>query len=190
MRRLKQDAELVREARDGQLSAYDQLVRSWSARLLAYISARVRCEHTAEELAQETFLRAHRSLATLARPEKFGSWLLSIAHRLVLDWSKAKVRTEVSYDRLAGDQRRGLEVDQSQLEPETQLNMVQQGEFLKIEIDELPVELREVLLIYYYDQVTYKQLAEMLGVSVSTVNLRLAKARALLRSRISIGGEA
>jgi RNA polymerase sigma-70 factor (ECF subfamily) len=52
-------------------------------------------------------------------------------------------------------------------------------------IDELPVAYREVLLLYYYDDVTYQQLADMLSVSRATINLRLSKARAMLRNALS-----
>ncbi len=51
-------------------------------------------------------------------------------------------------------------------------------------VAELPEELREVLLVYYYEDVTYQELAEMLGVSSATVNARLTKARAMLREKL------
>ena len=52
----------------------------------------------------------------------------------------------------------------------------------------LPKALREVILLYYYDDVTYKQMAEMLDVSAATINARLTKARAILREKLAALG--
>ena len=88
------DGKLVHQTLDGQQSAFDQLVDRWSARLFSYVRMRVRNEHVSEDIAQESFLKAYRSLASLADQEKFGSWLLSIAHRLIIDWSRRNATSE------------------------------------------------------------------------------------------------
>jgi RNA polymerase sigma-70 factor (ECF subfamily) len=59
---------------------------------------------------------------------------------------------------------------------------------LLAEVEALPEEYRTVIMLYYYDDVTYRDIAGMLGVSAATVNLRLTKARALLRRRLSASG--
>src|SRR5207245_11763611 len=56
---------------------------------------------------------------------------------------------------------------------------------LMAEVEALPEDYREVLMLYYYEDVTYRDLAQLLGVSVATINARLTKARALLRERLS-----
>jgi RNA polymerase sigma-70 factor (ECF subfamily) len=53
------------------------------------------------------------------------------------------------------------------------------------EVEALPDEYREALMMYYYEDVTYQELADALGVSAATINARLTKARALLRQRLS-----
>ena len=52
-------------------------------------------------------------------------------------------------------------------------------------MEALPEEYREVVMLYYYEDVTYRDLAQLLGVSAATINARLTKARALLRERLS-----
>ncbi|MEM7478844.1 MAG: sigma factor, partial [Planctomycetota bacterium] len=69
------DAQLVQEAQQGQVSAYEELVRRWAARLLAYLRSIVRDADVAEDLAQDCLLRAYKQLASLQDAEKFGSWL-------------------------------------------------------------------------------------------------------------------
>jgi RNA polymerase sigma-70 factor (ECF subfamily) len=178
------DADLVRQAQQGNTASYGELVRRWSARIVGFCHAKVG-PTPAEDLAQETLLRGFRALSTLTDPERFGAWLRGIATRVCLDWLKAKVRHDTRFESPDGDG--GLEsfVADPALPPgdaaEAQDDLAQ----LMREVQRLPEEYREVLMIYYYDEPTYAQLAEMLEVSPATINARLTKARQLLRQRLS-----
>jgi RNA polymerase sigma-70 factor, ECF subfamily len=178
------DGELVRRALAGQAQAYEELVRRWTGRILAVCHARVRHADVAEDLAQETLLRGYRALASLAEPDKFGPWLCGIANHACLDWLKARERSQIPFsvldatrtvDDLIGSDPRA---DGFALDREEELGR------LMAAVDELPDDFREVVLLYYYDDVTYRDLAEMLGVSAATINARLTKARMLLRERL------
>ncbi len=175
----KTDADLVREALSGRTGAYAMLVHRWSARVLAVCHGRVGNASTAEDLAQETLLRALRSLGSIREPERFGSWICGIATRTCLDWLKSKQRTEVSIDHLEA---------QAGENPSHAESVDDSWDLLNQEIERLPVECREVLMLYYYSESTYQELADMLEVSAATVNARLTKARKLLRYRLSEAG--
>ncbi len=178
------DSELVRLAQAGQSSGYEELARRWSARVLALCHAKVRSAHTAEELAQEALLRGLRSLATLHEPAKFGAWLCGIATRCCLDWLKCGQARQVSLDALSENYTfRGLA--HSAAGPDDALERSDDQSRLVAEIATLPEPYREVILMYYYDDVSYQDVALALGVSTATVNARLTKARALLRERLS-----
>ena len=181
------DGHLVSKAVAGDVAAYETLVCRWSARLIAYLRARVHRDDVAEDLAQEVLLRGYRKLRTLKSPDRFGSWLLSIAHAAALDWLKAKARSEVSFEDVSGRSRGGL-TDGSPAPDELQLAN-ERRELLIESVQSLPEPLREVLLIYYYDEVTYQEMADMLGVSTATINARLTKARATLRRILVAAGE-
>lgn len=176
------DAELVRLARDGHSTAFEQLTRRWAARVLAVCRARVNQSTAAEDLAQEALLRGFEHLDSLAQPEKFGPWLRGIAVRVCLDWlhDRAAARVKLaSQDDSYFDATDGAETPSQQVEREDS------RERLMTEIDALPDELRETVLLYYFDDVTYVDLADLLGVSRATVNARLAKARELLARRLA-----
>jgi RNA polymerase sigma-70 factor, ECF subfamily len=178
------DSDLVRLAQGGQLAAYEELVRRWSARVLAVCHAKVRSEHTAEDLAQEALLRGLRALATLEDPAKFGPWLCGIASRVCLDWLKSGQARQVSLDALADGQGERWVAQDGQSPDEAAARADDQRRLLA-EVATLPEPYREVILLYYYDDVTYHDVAALLGVSAATVNARLTKARALLRERLS-----
>ncbi len=175
----KTDADLVREALSGRTGAYAMLVHRWSARVLAVCHGRVGNASTAEDLAQETLLRALRSLGSIREPERFGSWICGIATRTCLDWLKSKQRTEVLIDILEAPAAEVPSHGESSNDSWDQLHQ---------EIEQLPAEYREVLMLYYYSESTYQELGEMLEVSAATINARLTKARKLLRHRLSEAG--
>lgn len=178
------DGELVRLALAGGPTAYEELVRRWAGRVLALCHARVRSAHLAEDLAQESLMRAYRALGTLAEPEKFGSWVRGIAVRACLDWLKSRQATLVSFTSL-GESARAEDVLDGEATADATLEHDDEIQRLLAAVDNLPPELREVVMLYYYNDLTYHDLAGMLGISSATVNARLTRARALLRSRLS-----
>lgn len=179
------DGELVRQSLDGRTEARNQLVHRWAARILALCHHQVRCRQTAEDLAQESLLRAFRALDSLAEPEKFGPWLRGIAQRVCLDWHKSKASRQVDLGSLALDGDPEQILANSEESPDEALDRRHQHGRLLAAVNELPQECREVILLYYYQDVTYRELAQQLGTSTATVNARLTKARALLRERLS-----
>jgi RNA polymerase sigma-70 factor (ECF subfamily) len=179
------DAELVRQVLAGRTEAYAELARGWAARVMALCHARVRRADVADDLAQETLLRGFRALPSLAEPERFGPWLCGIASRVCLDWLKSKQNSQVTFSAL--DHVRHLDDVVGAFQPSAgevagHTDEVRQ---LMTAIAELPEECRTVILLYYYEDVTYQDLARTLGVSAATVNARLTRARALLRARLA-----
>jgi RNA polymerase sigma-70 factor (ECF subfamily) len=186
---LKTDGELVRQVLAGERcaesvrSAEGDLVRRWSARILAFCHARVGNHHAAEDLAQEALLRGLRGLKTLQAPEHFGTWLCAIAVRVCLDWRKAKQSSQVPFSVL--DAGGGLaELATAAGSAEERIDHQDDVRRLLEEVQSLSETHREILMLYYYQDVTYQELAEMLGVSAATVNARLTQARAILRERL------
>jgi RNA polymerase sigma-70 factor (ECF subfamily) len=178
------DAELVRQAGNGRPDAYGELARRWSPRVMAVCHARVRCQTSAADLAQETLLRGFRDLVTLKSPEKFGAWLRGIAHRVCLDWLKSKQQSQVPFTRLASDGHpdellaRGDDVGAA-------VDQADEVNRLMAEVESLSENHREVLMLFYYGEMSYRDMAELLGVSTATINARLSDARELLRERLA-----
>jgi RNA polymerase sigma factor (sigma-70 family) len=170
------DGELVRDILAGDVGAYEPLVRRWTPRVMAVCHARVRRADVAEDLAQETLLRGLRALHTLSDPEKFGPWLCGIAVRTCLDWLKASARSEVSLSTVEDSGRDALSND----EPGRRDELAR----VVAEVEKLPLPYRQVLMQFYYEDCSYKQIATLLGVSPATVNMRLTKARQMLRERL------
>ena len=175
------DGELVREARAGNCASYEELVRRWFARIAGFFHAKTGCPHIAEDLAQEVMIRGYLTLTKLEQPEKLGSWLYGIAQRVCHDWHRSKQRTEVQLSD-DGHSANSL-LSRETAAPDELVKADEQRELMRA-LEDLPDSYREVLMIYYYDDVTYRDIAVMLGVSTATINARLTKARAMLRNKL------
>jgi RNA polymerase sigma-70 factor (ECF subfamily) len=176
------DAEMVRLARAGHQDAYAELVRRWIGRITALCHARVRRAHLADELAQETLLRGYRALDSLTDPGRFGPWLCGIALRTCLDWLKSRQNAQVPFSALHDHYAEEHLADPHH---EPALDQEEERARLLAEVERLPEPNRQVVMLYYYENMTYRDMARFLGVSVPTVNARLTRARALLRARLS-----
>jgi RNA polymerase sigma-70 factor (ECF subfamily) len=174
------DGELVRRVLAGEVGAYEPLARRWAPRVMSVCHARLARADAAEDLAQETLLRGLRALPSLSDPDKFGPWLCGIAVRTCLDWLKSSARTEVSMSALSGG--REFAEDSAGASLSEKKDEIRR---LMAEVEKLPLPYRQVLMQFYYEDCTYKQIAEQLGVSAATVNMRLTKARQILRERLS-----
>src|SRR4051812_47442344 len=179
------DGQLVRQALAGAMPAYETLVRRWTPRVLGVCHARVGRAAAAEDLAQETLLRGLRALPTLAEPEKFGPWLCGIASRTCLDWLKRAERSEVSLAVASGGSEDGAaRFAVAGGDAASDAERADDIDRLMREVERLPEPLREALMLYYYEDCTYQELAERLGVSAATINARLTQARQTLRARL------
>ena len=175
------DGELVRRAAAGDIAAYGELARRWYYRILAYCQARVISGHVhdAEDLAQEVFVRGFAQLNSLANPDLYGPWLRGISNHVCADRGRERHREERQCDDLES------QWDASSAEPLETTIEADERDFVIRQVAAIPEELREVVLLHYYEKQTYDEMAQWLGVSRATVNERLAKARALLRIRLA-----
>jgi RNA polymerase sigma-70 factor (ECF subfamily) len=125
-----------------------------------------------------------RAIGTLEEPAKFGPWLCGIASRLCLDWLKSGQARQLSLDAMSDGQADRWVTEPGESPDEAAARADDQRRLLE-EVATLPEPYREVILMYYYDDVTYHDVAVALGVSAATVNARLTRARAMLRERLS-----
>src|SRR5205823_5026120 len=108
--------------------------------------------------------------------------LCGIALRTCLDWRKAKQNSQVPFSVLHPDH------DPDELIPgrdDSPVERDDEARHLLAQVEALPADCRQVVMLYYYEDSTYRDIARLLGVSTATVNARLTKARSLLRARLT-----
>ncbi len=176
------DAQLVKDALAQRREAYEELARRWSSRVLAVCQARTGRRDIAEELTQEALVRGFEKLESLSDPAKFGSWIKSIANRASIDWLRKRKISTRSFSEISATQ--DIDLPQPTESVIETLEQREEMERVLTAIHELPEKCREVLLLFYYGEHSYNELAELLNTSTATVNARLTKARTLLRQKL------
>jgi RNA polymerase sigma-70 factor (ECF subfamily) len=175
----------IQQARAGDAVAFSQLVEAYQAPVynLAYRMLGNRVE--AEDAAQETFIRAYTRLGTYDPGRKFSSWLLAIASHYCVDVLRKRRVHYVSLDDLPP-------MVELAMPPATRPEQVvvnrQDASAVQELLDGLkPAYRTPVILRYWYDM-SYQEIAETMGVSLGTIKTRLHRARAQL-ARLAAGAE-
>jgi RNA polymerase sigma-70 factor, ECF subfamily len=166
-----EDEELVARAQAGDVRAYEELVGRYE-RLVGRVLYRYAGQEVAvEDLMQETFLRAYDRLDTFNPEYRFKTWLLAIANNLGVDVLRRRRETVEFNPEYHSRVTRG---------PETAVQEAEQSERLQDAILSLPETYSQPLILRYAEDLSYAEIAEILGISVSAVKSRLFRGRSML----------
>jgi len=168
-----QDAQMVRQVLRGNRDAYAALVQAHQGRALACAHHLCGDFETAQDLAQEAFVQAYRSLRSLHDPAAFGAWLHGILRNLC--------RKQAGK---ASPPMASLEQDPV---PEPSAPPDQSIEMTSL-LQTLPLSDREILAARYLQELDYEEIAQMLGISVNNVRVRCFRARQALREAYAGAG--
>lgn len=162
----------------------------YRAPIVRYIRGMVRDPATAEDLAQETLLRAHQKLATLEDPRKLVPWLYRIATNLSHDRFRGTLQRERAASRdLAARGTREAHPVETAVDPSPRLDTVLGQQEMSACVQEyltgMPDAYRAVMLLHDVEGLTNPEIAAMLGVSLATVKIRLHRARERLRAALA-----
>lgn len=182
-----EDSELVRLARAGNQEAYRALVGRYGKRAQRWALDYVNDVSRAEEIAQEAFVEAYFQLECLRRPERFGGWLRRIvAHTAITAYrrrrSAAVAELSAATDGVHLHSRYGVPTPHDEVEDEEQRNQVHAA------LQTLSPEHREVLILFYFEEYTYEELAGRLRRSVPAIKSLLHRAREQLRKEMTHHG--
>jgi RNA polymerase sigma-70 factor (ECF subfamily) len=153
-----------------QAAALRALVQEYAPAVLALCLVFVRNRDEAEDLAQETLLKATASIGELRDPQAFQAWILQIARRRCMNHLSRKK----SLDPLPGDIQAPVPVEVDDTDVKR----------LRIALAEIPEDNRKVLCLHYLEGKTCASIGETLGVSEGAVRVRLTRARWVLRERL------
>lgn len=186
-------AALVERARNGDARAFEGLVDTYKDRIYSYVSRMLHDPVEAEDIAQDTFVRAFQNLPSFRGASTFQTWLYRIAGNLVIDSVRRQRRRDdgaISLDapmdtdeglmsRELADDRRG---------PHELAESVAVREEVERALARLTPRLRTVLVMYDLQGMSYQEIADALGCPLGTVKSRLFNARAQLKTLLEQRG--
>jgi RNA polymerase sigma-70 factor (ECF subfamily) len=158
----KLQIELVEAALAGDIDSFGQLARRYYASIAAIAYSILADHQLAEDAAQEAFARALTNLSKLRKPDKFAPWLAQICRNVAKDMVAAKARQINTEDSCRAPDSSG---------PDDNVEAVRRS------IEQLPFRAREVIVLRYYNGLSYEEISSVLGISRATVNGRLTRAK-------------
>ena len=181
------EARLVSEALAGSQSAFEQIVRRYQRPVISLIARMVGDRAIAEELAQECFVKAFRSLRRFDVSRRLSAWLFRIAHNTALDWLRKARPTLVSLDDDADDGPRGAftAVAPSQPDPVERAAL---GAALDGAMAALRPTYRAAIALRYDEELPFDEIADVLGVPEVTARTYVHRARKELAQALATLG--
>ncbi len=169
------DDELIRRVQGGDRHSYDLLVKRYQ-RKVYFLALRMARDHdAADDIAQETFVRAYFAFGSFTIGRKFYTWLYKICMNLSVDHLKSR-RSLVSESRM-GDETDPLEREARGPDPHDVLVSRETTTKIESAIDALSPKYKAVLVLRVYEDMSYEDIARTLDISVGTVMSRLSRAR-------------
>jgi RNA polymerase sigma-70 factor (ECF subfamily) len=182
------DAEIMLRVKTGDQAAFDYLVQKYRRPLVSFMYRMARNAAAAEDLAQEVFLRVYRSRASYEASAKFTTWLYRIATNLAVNHARdtRHERPEITVSLDEPDEESGttLELPDGTLTAEQEMVRRERMMAIRRKVEALPEQQRLAVIMHKYQQMDYKQIADVLKRSESATKSLLFRAYETLREQL------
>ena len=180
---IESDVQLIHRILSGDEEAFSILVQRHQKSVHALVWRKIGDFHIAEEITQDTFLRAYKRLSTLKDPNLFAGWLYVIANRLCINWRERNRPTTQSLEDTPIE-----EIEESSYayyisEKREEETSDRRYEIAQQILQKLPESERTVLTLHYLGEMTAKEISKFLGVSVNTIKSRIRRAKKRLQDK-------
>ncbi len=180
------DAEVMLRVRAGDDAAFDHLVAKFRRPMVHFMFRMAKNQATAEELAQEVFLRVYRSRESYSAEAKFTTWLYRIASNLAINHARDTKAQRHTASLDEPDDETGLKIDVADGRATVEQEMLRRERLAAIrkEVEALPERQRVAVLMHKYQGLDYKQIGEVLKLSESATKSLLFRAYETLREKL------
>lgn len=178
------DAELIQRWLAGDASAFERLVRTHERNVFRLLYRMLGSREEAEDAAQETFLSLHRHGHRFRRESRFSTFLYRVAANAALNRRRSRGRARAREIELAQRHASGALIQLAPRDPEDATHGVEIQQRVQDALQHLPDELRVAVVLYDIEGLSYKDIAESLGIPEGTVKSRIHRARLGLRERL------
>ncbi|MBM4391976.1 MAG: sigma-70 family RNA polymerase sigma factor [Deltaproteobacteria bacterium] len=187
------DAELITRVLKGETALYRPLVVRYQSRLFAMVRGMVRDDDDAKDIVQMAFVKAYQSLSSFRIDSSFYTWIYRIAMNLAIDHTrKNKRRKTTSFEEAVASRDEDGTLSEQHMDdnPARELQRKQLRERIYGALDELTEDMREVVLLREVEGLSYKEIADVMGIPEGTVMSRLFYARKKLQARLGASSDA
>ena len=164
------EKKLIKNLKKGKEEAYYELINRYGDKLLKTTYLIVKDEKEAEDILQETFIRVFKYIKNFKGGSSLYTWIYRIAHNVTMDFLKSSIPT-IPYE--------DYHESKDDIEDITLLNI--EIEYLKAALDNLNFIYKQVLIFFYFEELSVKEISEILGEKEGTIKSRLSRGRLELK---------
>ncbi|MFH0828585.1 MAG: RNA polymerase sigma factor [Candidatus Kerfeldbacteria bacterium] len=176
------DEALVAQVLDGEVEIFGILVRRYEQKLRRYGRRFMAGREDIEDIVQEVFLKAYENLRSFDIKRRFSPWIYRIAHNTFInEMRRASRHPTITLDTDILFPHKSMPSPADDHERTETKEMMQRG------LDQLDFKYREPLILFYFEEMSYAAIAEVLRIPVSTVGVRISRARVALKRILNTG---
>lgn len=166
---------IIKKIKKGKINHFEKIIKKYDKNLYSYIYSLVREQYLAEDLLQETLIKIYKNLDKYDSNKNFSAWIITIARNTVYDHlKKKKIITLNLLDEKDSD------VKEEKHNPSQLLEEKEKTEIIDRVVNNLPENYRDIIILKYFDELKYQEIADVLNIEVSKVKWKLYEARKLL----------
>ena len=184
----KQEQQWVDAARQGDQSAFEQLVKLYEKRVLALTTRMCKNPADAQEAAQEAFLSAWQGLPFFRGDASFSTWLYRLASNACVDLLRREGRRQSAAGPSLNDEETVIDVADDAPSPQERAEQAELREQIEAGLQALTPDHRQVLILREMHQLSYDEISQVLDVDVGTVKSRINRGRKQLRNFLLSSG--
>ena len=177
------DEQLVELAVKENSDAFGEIIKRWERKIFALCFGMLGREDEAKDAAQETFIAAYRNISKFRGEAKVSSWLHRIAvNQCLTTKRRAKTRSEDFFNEETNEEQ--FFVAPTEFSPSSTTEKSERLQFIRQAINSLPPDLRQVVVMKEFEEMTFQEISDTLEIPLSTVKSRLYTALKQLRTKL------
>lgn len=176
----------IKQVKKGDQNAFAEIVELFKDKVYQLCYRMVGNAHDAEDIAQEAFIRAYVNINSYDTNRKFSTWLYRIATNLSIDRLRKRKPDYFLDAEIEGTEGLTMysQVPSDEIQPDEMVETLEFQEWIQQEINELPVMYRSVIVLKYIEELSLKEIGDILDLPIGTVKTRIHRGREALRKRL------
>ncbi len=184
-----EDIQIIDKVLSGDVDAFSGIIEKYKDKTLNYVYSQVKDYDEALDITQEIFIMTIEALRSFRRESKFSTWFYSIMVNYCKNYRKKNSRYNlVSINSSRGDDEYDLQLPDERENPEQEVILNDSLRIVREEIGTLPDDYREILVLRDIEGLSYNEISEILGISLSNVKVRIHRGREFLKNRLLARG--
>lgn len=174
----EKDEEVVRQVQQGKVDFFDVLINRYERKMRNYARKFLSDKEDVNDVLQEIFIKAYKNIKSFDAERKFSSWLYRIAHNEFINALKKRSKRtlplfdlDVFFPQYAREEKN---ISQ-------EINQKEMYQILDKFLGRLEPKYREPILLYYFEELSYKEIADIMQIPISTVGIRIKRAKDILQ---------